>query len=301
MNLDDLHWAVVVGREGSLTGACAKLGVTPGTLSKAIARLERAAKVQLFERVARGMRPTELGLAFLRRAAQMDLAAEDLYAELRDLRQARAGVVRMGIGHGLPDRWVRPVVQALVTRGVSVDLVGGMTDSLKEGVLAGEIEFALLGQTGVVAQGLAWLPLIDDPMRPMAPRGHAMGPPRRQVGWSELATARWVVTGRTTATFREFEANFGARGVVAPTPSMLSYSSGREVAMCLALDAIMLLPLSVTREEVVLTALVGVSPAGGWRSERKVGFIRRQGAYLSPSASLAMDLLVKHMRAPGAA
>lgn len=298
MNLNDLHWAVVVGREGSLSAACATLGISPGTLSKAIARIERSTRVKLFERMARGMRPTAFGAAFLRRAAQMDLAAEDLFAELRDLRQAHAGVVRVGVGNGLPDRWVRPVVQALVTRGISVELSGGMTDSLKEAALRGELDFAVLGQTGAPSQGLSWRVLTEDPMQPMAPKGHAMARPRRSVPWSELAQARWIVTGRPTATFREFEANFAARGNAAPVPSVLSSSSGREFLLCLALDAILLMPRSAVREPEVQARLASVSPVGGWSSRRELGIIWRTGAYVGPGASLAMELFEKHIQSP---
>ena len=78
MNLDDLHLALVIAEEGGLTGASGRLGITPGTLSKAVTRLERTTKVKLFERMPRGMRPTEFGNAFLKRAQRIDLDASDL-------------------------------------------------------------------------------------------------------------------------------------------------------------------------------------------------------------------------------
>jgi len=293
MNHNDLHWAVVVGREGSITAACAALGISPGTLSKAIARLERSTRVKLFERLARGMRPTEFGVAFLRRAARIDLATEDMFAELRDLRHAKAGSVRIGVGNGLPDRWVRPVVRALVSRGMAVEIGGGMTDSLKEAVLSGELDFAVIGLSEPPVQALSWQPLVDDPMQPMVPRGHPMGRPRRGIPWEELADARWIVTGRSTVTYQEFRANFAGQGVLAPEPVVLSSSSGREFSLCLALDAILLMPRSAARESEVLSRLVSVLPTGGWSSRRRLGIIRRTDGYLGPGAELGMELFVK--------
>lgn len=301
MNLTDLHWAVVVGREGSLTAACAKLGVSPGTLSKAIARLERATRVKLFERLARGMRPTELGEAFLRRAGHIDLATEDLFGELRDLRQSRAGSVRMGIGQGVPDRWVQPVVEALVARGVDVELSGGMTDSLRQAVVRGELSFAVLGQSGPPGEGIGWRALADDPMQPVAPKGHPLARPRRNVAWARLAEARWIVTGRTTATFREFEANFAQRGMRAPEPVVISSSSNRELALTLVLGAVTLMPRSAFQQPECHARLALVSPLGGWRSQRTVGMMWRAGAYRGPATQLAMELFGRHVagRPPG--
>lgn len=297
MNLEDVHLAVIIGREGSLTAASARLGIAPGTLSKALARLERTTKVKLFERLPRGMRPTELGAAFLARASRIDLAADELRAELRDLRQARAGVLRFGVGQGIANRWVRPVVAALVERGVSVELAGGMTDSLGRAVRLGELEFAVFGLSKPPGDGLAWRVLVDDPMRPMAPRGHPLAQPGRRVAWSTLARARWITNGRETSTFAEFEANFAAHGLATPVPAVISRSSQRERVLALSLQALVLMPSSALHEPDVREQMARVAPAGGWRSERRLGIATRESGYLSPAALLAMSRLEETIRA----
>ncbi len=289
MDLSDLHIAVVVGREQSVSAAAVRLGLAPGTVSKAISRLEREAKVQLFERLARGMRPTEIGAAFLRRAQGMDLAAEDLYAQMRDLRQARTGTLRIGVGHGIPDGHVLPVIGRLVDRGVRVQMSGGMTDSLRREVAVGELDFAIFGLFDPPGEGLAWESIAHDPMQPMAPKGHPLARPRRAAPWKELAQARWIVTGRQTSTYSEYERNFRAHGLVAPPPTVLSQSSLREVALALATQAVVLMPRSMT-PEANAAALAAVHPVGGWKSERHIGLACREGGYLGPAAQLAMTL-----------
>lgn len=291
MDLDDLHLAVVIAREGSLTAASARLGITPPTLSKAVARLERATKVQLFERLARGMRPTELGQAFLDRARAIDLAAGDMYAALRDLRQARAGVLRCGFGQGVPDRWVLPMATTLAGDGVRLDLAGGMTDQLMRGVGLGELEFAVLGLAATPAESLAWQPLLDDPMRPLAPAGHSLARGRRAATWSQLAQARWIVPASGTSSYAEFERNFAAHGLAIPAPLIASRSSQRELQLALALDALVLLPRSLLKERAVSEEFALVAPTGGWQSERRLGIVSRAGGYLSPAAQRAMTLL----------
>ena len=52
------------------------------------------------------------------------------------------------------------------------------------------------------------------------------------------------------------------------------------------------------REPEVQARLAAVSPGGGWSSKRELGIIWRTGAYVSPGASLAMDLFEKLIRSP---
>jgi LysR family transcriptional regulator, regulator of abg operon len=290
MDLNDIHIAVAVGREGSVSAAAIRLGLTPGTVSKAISRLERQVKVQLFERLARGMRPTEIGAAFLRQAQSMDLAAEDLYAQMRDLRQAKAGTLRIGLGNGIPDRFVLPVIGQLVERGVHVQVSGGMTDSLRREVALGDLDFAVFGLFQPPEEGLAWIPLTFDPMVPMIPKEHPLMEYRRAVPWKELAKARWIVTGRQTSSFREYEQNFDAHGLKAPTPTVFSQSSLREVALAITTNAVVLMPQSMTADANA-AKLSPLHPVGGWLSERHIGLAYRDGGYVGPAAQQAIKKL----------
>ena len=295
MDLNDLHLAVVIAREGGLSAASARLGISPGTLSKAVARLERATKVKLFERLARGMRPTELGQAFLKWAQRIDLDASDLYAQMRDLRQARAGVLRCGIGDGVPDQWVLPVLTVLAERGVSLDLSGGMTDSLTRGVATGELEFALLGLHREPGDALAWEAVRDDPMVPMAPAGHPLTLAKRGVAWKQLAQARWILMARGTSTRAEFEANFRVHGLEPPEPLITTRSSQRELALMHALGALMPLPRSILKAAPI-AGLAPVRIVGGWQSARRLGIVRRANGYLSPLAAQAIEALKDVLR-----
>lgn len=298
MNLDDLHLALVIAQEGGLTGASARLGITPGTLSKAVTRLERATKVKLFERMPRGMRPTEFGHAFLKRAQRIDLDASDLFAELRDLRQTRAGVLRCGIGHGVPHRWVQAMAMSLIERGVNLDLSGGMTDSLTHAVAAGDLEFALIGLRRAPEGSFGWETLLDDPMIPMAPATHALAQAKGEVSWAHMAQARWIVMARGTSTRTEFEANFRAHSLEPPEPVLTSRSSQREVMLMHSLNALMLVPYSVSREAQLKEQLAPIQPQGGWQSSRRLGVIRRNGGYLSPAATRAIETLKESLQEP---
>jgi len=297
MELKDLQLALVIAREGSLAAAAQRSGVSQPTLSKAIARLERQLKVQIFERMARGMRPTEIGRAFLESAATIDLASTDLLAKLRDLRQARAGVLRFGFGQGVPDRWLLPVIARLAREGVALDLNGGMPDSLQPRVAVGDLEFALVGYSGVPGGNLEFEPLKADPTLPVAPVAHSLAQRRAPPSWEELAQARWIVPPLGTSTRADFDRNFVDRGFVVQ-PMVVSSSTQREAALALELDALMLLPKSKIESALVRANFTQVSPVGGWRSPRRIGLIYRKGGYLSPSAQQAMKLLRRSVGRP---
>lgn len=290
MDLNDLHLAVVIARTGSLAGAAQVLGLSQPTLSKAVARLERQLKVRLFERLARGMRPTEIGRAFLERARDIDLAAADLQAALRDLRQARAGVLRFGFGQGVPDHWLMPVVRALTADGVATDLNGGMPDSLLPRIANGELEFALLGASGAPGGPLTFEPLRADPIQPVAPAQHALARQRLEPTWEQLAKANWIVPPPGTSTRTDFDRNFADRGLTVE-PLVVSRATQRELTLALTLDALLLLPKSKVGDPEVKSGFVPLNPPGGWHSPRRVGLVYRRIGYLSPAAQRAMKLL----------
>jgi LysR family transcriptional regulator, regulator of abg operon len=291
LDLADIRIALAVARAGSLSAASESLGITQPTLSKAIARLERESKIRLFERLARGMRPTELGQTFLSYAERLDLNATDLYAALRDLRQAKAGTLRLGIGQGIPDRYVISLAQVTTAHGVTLDLSGGMTDSLQKAVAVGDLEFALIGLARAPGNGLKWIPIRDDPMQPMAPSSNSLTRRREKVDWCELAQARWIVPGPGTASFAEFEKNFRDHRVEPPTPIVASRTSNREVPLALALDAIVLITRSLAEDPNVAAKFRLVQPQGGWTSRRKLVLVHRQGGYLSPAARKALETI----------
>lgn len=291
MDLDDIRIFLAVARGGSLAAASEGLGITQPTLSKAIARLERENKVKLFERLPRGMRPTEIGEAFRRYAERLDLEATDLYAALRDLRQARAGVLRVGFGQGVPDRVVTALAREMISSGVDLDLAGGMTDSLQRAVAVGELEFAVIGLTQDPSPGLDWLPLREDPMQPIAPADHALVSARKPVAWSSLAKAKWIVPASGTSSFAEFQRNFRGHGLAAPQPCVASRTSHRELAIAAAIGAIVLVPQSLWQETGRRLHFAPVRPQGGWSSSRVLGIVRRQAGYISAAAQKAIDCI----------
>ena len=71
MTLPQLRYAIAVADAGSITAAAARLFIAQPSLSKALSELEAEMGVTIFERSARGVRPTEDGTRFLSYARQV--------------------------------------------------------------------------------------------------------------------------------------------------------------------------------------------------------------------------------------
>lgn len=88
-NLDDLQTMAVFARvveTGSFTSAARSLETTTSSVSKRVAQLEQRLGVRLIERTTRSMAPTEAGLTYYERSAQI----------LRDVEQAEVVVTELG-------------------------------------------------------------------------------------------------------------------------------------------------------------------------------------------------------------
>ena len=78
MNLQQLRYAVEVGKSNSITKAAKKLFMGQPNLSKALKELENELGITIFNRTARGALPTEDGKQFLKYASNILVQLDDL-------------------------------------------------------------------------------------------------------------------------------------------------------------------------------------------------------------------------------
>jgi LysR family transcriptional activator of nhaA len=95
-----LFWAVA--RDGHLTSASRKLGLTPQTVSSQIRDLEGALGEQLFRRVGRGLELTSVGRVTLEYAEDIFATGQELLETLRGQPTDRPAKLNVGIVSALP-------------------------------------------------------------------------------------------------------------------------------------------------------------------------------------------------------
>ena len=102
LNLHHLRYLAAVVREGSIARAARGLGVSAPTISAQLRLLERSLGGALFERVGRGLVPTELGRVASGYAEQMSALTRELVDSIRQGITASRMRFRVGISSGLP-------------------------------------------------------------------------------------------------------------------------------------------------------------------------------------------------------
>jgi DNA-binding transcriptional LysR family regulator len=146
LSLTGLRVVVEVARTGSFSAAAERLGYTQSAVSRQVAATERAAGTRLFERGARGVRPTAAGEVLLRHAARVldDVAAAD--QELAGLRDRLAG--RLAVG-GFPTVAAVLLPRAIARlaaahRGLHVQLTEASTPAQLSALRRGRLEVAVV-------------------------------------------------------------------------------------------------------------------------------------------------------------
>lgn len=161
MELRQLRYFVRVVELGSMGRAADDLGVVTSALSQQISRLEGELATRLLQRGARGVAPTDAGLAFFHQA-QLALRHADDAAQAA--RQARlAGHVSVGLAPSTSAVLALPLMQAMRERypDVRLRMVESLSGNLAAMLGARQLDLAVLFETET-ARRLSVSPLLDE-------------------------------------------------------------------------------------------------------------------------------------------
>lgn len=192
-----VHRTVV--SEGSLTRAAAVLGYTVSAVSQQLAHLESQAGIDLFEKAGRGVRPTQAGLLLAEHAARVLQEIAEAEAALADLRDGRAGRLRVVSFHSAGESLLPPAIATLRLQlpHLHVRPIVDETPGALRRLRAGEVELVIMVEP--YARGDApdddlhrWH-LLDDEYRVLLPQDHPLAR-RRVVPVEALSDTDWIVT-----------------------------------------------------------------------------------------------------------
>lgn len=161
MELRQMRYFVRVVELGSMGRAAHDLGVVTSALSQQISRLEGELATRLLQRGARGVAPTDAGLAFFRQA-QLALRHADDAAQAA--KQARlAGHVSVGLAPSTSAVLALPLMQAMRERypDVRLRMVESLSGNLAAMLGARQLELAVLFETES-SRRLSVAPLLDE-------------------------------------------------------------------------------------------------------------------------------------------
>ena len=199
MTLVGLRVVHEVARQGSFSAAAVSLGYTQSAVSRQIGAMESAARTTLFERLARGVRPTAAGEVVARRAARILGEVDGALEEVSGVRDRLAGRLVVS-GFPAAAAILLPRVIALLGQrhpDLLVELHEAASPVQLRRLRSGRIEVALMATGEVVPeQDLAGLrqEAVAIPRGPgiAVADGHRLAD-REIVTVADLADETWIV------------------------------------------------------------------------------------------------------------
>jgi len=200
IDLRRLRSLVVVAEEGHVTRAAERLGIQQPPLTRQIRSLEAEFGVTLFERLPRGVRPTEAGRVVVEAARDVLERAARLKETAQ--RAARGEQGRMAVGytssgafHPFVAQQIRAFRQA--RPGVQLALAEDGTPELIQGLKDERLDAAFVRSTSTDVAGVLVEPLLQEPMMAAVPADHPLALTPR-IALADLAEDTFIFYRRPT-------------------------------------------------------------------------------------------------------
>ncbi|MEX3856445.1 LysR family transcriptional regulator [Paraburkholderia sp. BR10923] len=282
MNFTHLAAFRAVAETGSVTAAAARLHVSQPALTREIRELEERLGVPLFDRMPRGMQPTEAGRLLLEYAAQIFRladAAEDAVSEFAGLKRGQLAMAssRTIGAYLLPELMDR--FRDLYP-GVTVQLAVSNTEQVKHAVLSQQCQLGLV-EGPYDTEAFDALACGRDQIIAVAGAAHPYAR-RRKLHAADLAKAELVLREIGSGT-REVVARAYAANGLTLAPS-LTIGSPEAIKRLLRIGrAVSWVPRLSVIDELASGTLVEL-PVIDVNVERQLNMLWRKGQTLSPSA-----------------
>jgi LysR family tcuABC transcriptional regulator len=216
MDLRQLRYFAQIVESGSLSKASRQLFVAQPALSQQVAKLEEEVGKPLLNRSARGVSPTENGLALYHHARFM---LHQLEQALTIARQ-ESGAVQGMVSVGLPATTVSALGLALVRRvrerypNVLLNVVEGMSGHLGQMLRLGGLDLAVLFASDV-ALDMTVEPVLDEELFVLLPvHSRLVARGRTKVSLAEAAALPLILPTGAHGLRRRIAAELERRGLV---------------------------------------------------------------------------------------
>lgn len=270
---------LTVAEQGNITRAADVLRVSQPALTKSMQKLEDFYGVKLFERVPAGVELTRYGEILLSHVKVMDNEHRHAVARINELRDGRAGALRIGAG----PVWLVSILPPLIARfqdrypDVSISLIGGVIDTLLPDLINGDLDLVCVSldfpnQSEIIKQPLfkTHHVLVADPSHPLAD-----GQP---VTAARIHSYPWMVLKSDYVGTERISSFFAASGLEPPrisfeTTSIHSLLQGLKSGSHIAHIPAQMLPLAqgFGLQQIELTQTIWETTAGyAWRASAKM-------------------------------
>lgn len=293
LKIRHLVLVAAIADEGTLVRTAQALHVTQPVVTRGLREVEELLGVPLFERLPRGVTPTEYGLQFIERArsilAELRVAGE----EMALLKSGRAGTVTVGTHLAGSNLLLPRAIAALKAENPRLTVIvrESTPDALQQLLLSGDLDLTVGRLSPTVSNRLEQERLHQEPIRLVARAGHPVHS-RTKVALADLVNFPWIFPGAQTALRAELEAVFFHEGLALPADRVECTSMLTLRTLLVGTDIIAALPMFIAVDDQELRIID--TPLNSIR--RSVGVTVRKDR----AGSAAASALLVHLRAEGA-
>ncbi|KGJ07298.1 LysR family transcriptional regulator (plasmid) [Paracoccus versutus] len=246
-----------IAETGQLQLAAERVGMTQPAASRMLAEIENQVGAQLFLRQPKGMEPTEIGRAVLRRARVILREMFSMASEVQALREGFGGALRVGAVTGPAVSYlvsaIREIKQGAPDADITVDVMPSRELLLH--LAAGEMDFVLARILPEFdSQDFNILPMRDEKVAFLVRSSHPLGR-AAPVTLTELAGQEWIMQQRGAPIREAALAAFADVGLSEPKNIVNSPSLLLTIAYLAQSDAVA--PMSEEVAELLIRPPVG--------------------------------------------
>jgi DNA-binding transcriptional LysR family regulator len=227
LRLRHLQVLLSLAETGNLSQSAVALNTTQPALSKWLKELEADVGLPLFERHARGLRPTAYGESLIEHARRIEAHLDSARDDMQALRDGGSGLVAIGTSGVASSDTVPLAVSRLLLRlpRAQVRLVESTMNLLIPQLVHGELDI-VVGRSAPenadpqIQTEILYTEPIHFVCRPQHPLAE-----RNALDWEDLLAYQWIVWPRGTPVRTAFETALAAAGQTMPSRCMESNSS----------------------------------------------------------------------------
>lgn len=290
MKISHLRNFLAVADAGSVRAAARHLNLAQPALTRSIQELERELNASLFERGARGVSLTAMGLRLLERARVIGNEVRRAQEEIAQLQGSTAGTLRVCLSTVAHIALFPYALKAFRARypDVKLDVLDGVFPTAEAKLRNGELD-CYVGPAPDTMAGSELLveTLFENTRVIICRRGHPLNQAR---SLAELENAEWVGTSVTFRPEEELGPLFAQHRLAAPRLVMQAHSALTYITAVAYSDFLAMLPVQWAEFEITRNALDIIRvreelPAPAIR------VVRRADLPLTPAAQYFSDMI----------
>ncbi|WP_137844740.1 LysR substrate-binding domain-containing protein [Microbacterium sp. 2FI] len=293
LKIRHLVLVTTIADEGTLVRAAETLHISQPVVTRGLREIEELLGVPLFERLPRGVVPTQYGYPFIERARSVLAELRTAGEEVRLLQSGQLGTVTVGTHLAGSNLLLPRAIAALKAEHPRLTVIvrEGTPDTLQQLLLAGDLDLTVGRLSSTVPVRLEQERLHQEPIRLVARAGHPVHTGSRK-SLADLVTFPWIFPVAQTALRAELEAVFFHEGLPLPADRVECTSMLTLRNLLISTDVIAALPMFIAVDDAELRILD--TPLSSIRRSVGVTMLKDR----APSAPAAA--ILTHLRREGA-